>query len=174
MSTEIWKDILGYEGLYQVSNLGNVRSLDKFKEVNHKTIHFKYVVKGKILKYGIDKNGYFHVNLYKNKKPITTKIHKLVAIAFLNHVPNGYTIVVDHIDNDKTNNKLDNLQLISHRENISKNQKNKSSKYTGVYFCNTTKKWKSTIRINKVKVFIGSYETELEASNSYQNKLKEI
>jgi hypothetical protein len=96
-------------------------------------------------------------------------------MAFLNYMLDGTTrIVVDHIDNNPLNNCLSNLQLITHRENISKDRKNKSSKYTGVYFDSKTKKWISTIKNNREKINLGYFENEKEASEYYQNALKSI
>lgn len=114
---EIWKDIPNYEGYYQVSNLGNVRSIDRI--VNGRGIA-KIKLKGKIKKYIIDNVGYNTVGLSKKSKVNNYRIHVLVAIAFLNHKPNGHKTVVDHIDGNKQNNKLSNLQLISHRHNVIK------------------------------------------------------
>ena len=91
---EIWKEIKGYEG-YEVSNLGRVKSLKRKKE-----IFFLFVRDG---------GGYLQVVLCKNTKTKTKKVHKLVAIMFLNHKPSGYKLVVDHIDNNKLNNKTINI-----------------------------------------------------------------
>ena len=109
---ENWKDIKGYEGIYQVSDLGRVKSL-------------RY---GNILNPYINSTGYKVVNLSENTKRVTKKVHSLVAECFLNHTPNGYKLVVDHINNVKTDNSLNNLQIITHRENCSKDKKGYSSK----------------------------------------------
>lgn len=159
---EVWKYISGYEGLYQVSNLGNVKSFAKNK-------------KGKLMIPQIDGSGYLKVNLTKNKIGKPNRVHKLVAIAFLNHKPNGtMKIVVDHIDNNPLNNKLENLQLISQRENSTKNIKRGKSKYIGVYWHKQRSKWGARIMINKNYKSLGLFKTELEAHNAYQNKLSEI
>jgi hypothetical protein len=126
---EIWKDIPGYEGKYQVSNLGNVKSLERIVLRNGK---YPFLNKEKPLKYGFDGGGYFRVNLCKNGKAKNFLVHHLVARTFLNHKPCGHKLVIDHKNNIRTDNRLENLQLISHRENISKDQKNTSSNYTGV------------------------------------------
>jgi hypothetical protein len=152
---EIWKDIEGYKG-YQVSSIGRIRSLKFNKE--------------KILSPNIATNGYYMVGLYGEKYKTFT-IHSLVAIAFLGHKPDGYKIVVDHIDNNPLNNNINNLQLISNRENISK-QKAKTSKYTGVSWSKRKKKWISQITINRKTIKLGIFVNELEASEAYQNKLK--
>ena len=91
---EIWKDIEGYEGLYQVSNFGRVRSLKNGKV--------------RILKPLTNKNGYLRVQLYKNNSLKTIFIHRLVAMAF---IPNPNNLpMVNHKDEDKTNNIVSNLE----------------------------------------------------------------
>jgi hypothetical protein len=166
---EIWKDVKGYEGLYQVSNYGNVKSLPK-------KIGFGlgYLVPEKILKQAITSSGYFGVRLYINNKGKTFRIHQLVAIAFLNHIPCGHDIIVDHMDGNKQNNRLDNLQLITSRENLSKEKKNCSSKYTGVHWVTKNKKWRSQICINGKLKYLGLYTSEIEASKVYQKELETI
>lgn len=99
---EFWKDIKGYEGLYQVSNIGQVKSLRR----------------NKILKPAPDDKGYLTVGLHKNKKQKTFRIHRLVAEAFL---PNEEELPeVDHINRDRADNRVCNLQWISHIENLRK------------------------------------------------------
>jgi len=154
---EIFKDIPSYEGLYQVSNLGNVKSLNFRKEI--------------ILKPYVNIYGYYTVRLKKCSKGKTFTIHQLVAITFLNHKPNGHKIIVDHISNIKTDNSLENLQLITNRENTSKDKKNGSSKYIGVYFHKGNKKWVATIRVNGELKRLGAFTSEEEASEYYQNAL---
>ncbi len=98
---EIWKDIGGYEGLYQVSNYGNVRSIKKDP----------YVLKG-----DYQSNGYRRVYLWKDGGKENLLVHRLVALSFLPN-PNGYTDI-NHIDEDKANNRLENLQWCTHRYNM--------------------------------------------------------
>ena len=107
-------------------------------------------------------------------KPWTA--HQLVAITFLNHVPNGYTIVVDHIDHDPLNNKLSNLQLITQRENTVRGKKTKggSSEYVGVTWNKRGKKWQAQITHNGKLEYLGVRAFEYDAYVLYQNRLKEI
>ena len=162
---EIFKEIPGYNGLYQASNLGRIKSLSR-KVCNYRGCYFS---KERFLTQRISKN-YKSVRMKNGNK----SVHQLVAMAFLGHVPCGHKIVVDHINHDKLNNRLENLQLITNRENCSKDVKNKSSKYTGVSWDKARNKWVSQIKINGKTVPLGRYKCELVASIVYQKKLKEV
>ena len=102
---EIWKDIEGYEGLYQVSNLGRVKSLN-----------YKRSGREKILKPDKSKTGYLYLCLYKNNKRNHCRIHRLVANAFIEN-PNNYPYI-NHIDECKSNNNISNLEWCSPKYNI--------------------------------------------------------
>lgn len=105
---EIWKDINDYEELYQISNLGNIKSLNRVLKDNR-------VWKERIMKPVKDKDGYFCVNLYKNNKTKRFKVHRLVAQAF---IPNPDNLpCVNHKDEDKTNNNVENLEWCTHEYN---------------------------------------------------------
>ena len=156
---EIWKIIGGFES-YEVSNLGRIKSFKCNRE--------------KILKPCEDVHGYLHVSLHKDLKRKTKNIHKLVAIAFLGHNPCGHKLVVDHINNNKLDNNVENLQLITNRENAYKTQGKYSSKYKGVNFHKPNKKWRARIMINGKQTNIGLFNTEEEANEAYQNKLKTL
>ena len=158
MKIEIFKDIPGYEGIYEVSDLGNIKS-------KHSSNHI-------ILVNSISHRGYKKVNLSEKGVSKTYEVHKLIAMAFLNHKPNGNKLVVDHIDNNKLNNTLINLQVITHRDNCSKDIKNKTSKYTGVYLNKINNKWRASINVNKIKKHLGTFNTEYEAYLVYQKELK--
>ena len=157
---EEWEDILGYEGLYKVSNLGNIKSLKFQKE--------------KVLKLQTNTKGYFIVNLYKNKKMKSHQIHQLVAIAFLNHVPCKMELVINHINFDKKDNKVSNLEIVTNRENSNRKHLKSTSKYTGVSFEKDRNKWVAQIKVNGKRVLLGRFSNEIDASNAYQSKLKEI
>lgn len=112
MDKEIWKDVPGYEGLYQVSSKGRVRSMDRI--VSYKeTTQFK---KGKILLPMIAGANYLYVNLWKNNKRKYVSVHRLVALAFIPN-PKGLK-QVNHKDEDKTNNNVSNLEWCDAKYNI--------------------------------------------------------
>jgi hypothetical protein len=167
MKKEIWKDVVGYEGVYQVSDLGNVKSLDRIDYAVRKR-------NGRLLKLNPNSNGYLIVRLYLEGKGNTRLVHKLVAEAFLNHIPCGHKLVVDHIDNDKLNNQLTNLQLINQRQNTSKDKRGGSSKYVGVSFNKQSNKFVAHCMHNKKRIYLGYFKTELEASEAYNKYLKTI
>ena len=129
---EIWKDIKGYEGLYQVSNLGRIKSLSKFVNNNPKSSKFGYYTKERILKTSKSNNGYLIVHLFKNSKQYTIYIHRLVAITF---IPNSNNLLqVDHIDGNKQNNRIDNLEWVTPKENINRAwRKGLSKPHSGKY-----------------------------------------
>nr|DAV14644.1 MAG TPA: homing endonuclease [Caudoviricetes sp.] len=106
----IWKDIHGYEGLYQVSDTGYVKSLDRYQS-NHSTPQFR---KGEIKSLRKDTQGYLLLDLYKNGKGKTVRIHRLVAETFISNPLNKET--VNHKDGDKTNNCIENLEWSTSRE----------------------------------------------------------
>lgn len=108
---EVWKDVIGYEGLYQISNLGRIKRLDKLRIERRRT----YVVKEKIMKPNILITGYYYVNLYKNSKPKHKTIHRLVAQAFISNPENKPFI--NHKDGNKLNNCVYNLEWVTCGEN---------------------------------------------------------
>lgn len=169
MDGEIWKDIPNYEGVYQISNLGRCRSVDR--NVYYKDGRVRFF-KGRILCLRINPGGRYYVTLSSESKVKTFKIHKLVAMAFLNHTPCGYKEVVDHINNNPLDNRLENLCLTTQRHNASKDRKNKSSIYTGVSFCKTRNKWVAEIRIGSKRINLGAYNIEKDAHQAYVATLK--
>jgi len=108
MNKEIWKDINGYEGLYQISNLGRVKSLNKLKGKNTKT-------KEIIMNPSINKKGYKCIVLCKNSKQKHFRVHRLVAQSFIPNSENKK--IVNHIDCNKINNHESNLEWVTHKEN---------------------------------------------------------
>lgn len=116
MESEIWKDVVGYEGLYQVSNLGRVKSLDRNvigKDGRNTFFH------GKIIKPYLHKTGCLVLNLRNTKidnKHHLTKVHRIVAQAF---IPNPQNLpLINHKDENRTNNNVNNLEWCNHQYNV--------------------------------------------------------
>ena len=170
---EIWKDIPEYEGLYQVSNLGRVKSLPKEWIIGGGGVRRH---SGKILKSCSNSSGYLMVCLCKNSKCKNFWIHQLVAVIFLNHTPCGLKLVVDHINDNKLDNRVENLQIVTQRYNTCKTQGKYSSQYKGVcvYLYKGRKKWRAQIVINKKAKHLGYFTDEYEAHLAYQNALKQV
>jgi hypothetical protein len=156
---EIWKEVKGFED-YKVSNLGRVMSLKYGRDT--------------IRKLSPDGGGYLNCNLSIKGKQKTFHTHKLVAMAFLKHKPCGHNLVIDHINHDRQDNNVENLRITTNRGNCSNRKDKGSSQYVGVTWSNKSKKWTSHININGKLKYLGLFTNELEASNAYQEKLKEV
>jgi len=161
---EIWKDIEVYEGYYEVSNLGRVKSLAKTikRGSNHLTIQER------ILKQINNGNNYVRICLCKDglKK---FYVHRLVASAFIEK--KDHQDQVNHINKITNDNRVENLEWVSNRENCchSRLTRNHRSKYNGVIYSNDRKKWLSHIKIGDAIKFIGRFNTEKEAHNARVN-----
>ena len=120
MKKELWRDIKDYKDLYQGSNLGRVRSLDRWVKCPNGSVRF---YKGRILKPGTNKDGYLQIDLCKNNKSKTFRVNRLVAEAFLEipeelrHLKGTRYLQVNHKDEDKTNNNVENLEWCSAKYN---------------------------------------------------------
>lgn len=112
IAMELWRSIPGYEGLYEVSDIGNVRSIDR---MIFRSKGKPFIKKGKVLRAGTDTNGYYYVSLYKHGIPRHESVHRLVAISFLDN-PNKYPIV-NHINEDKKDNRPCNLEWCTEKYN---------------------------------------------------------
>lgn len=153
---EIWKDIANYEGIYQVSNLGNIRSVDRvvfFKDGR------KRFYKGKIRPLTFNKKrGYFYVSFKLKGCTKTFSIHSLVFKAFNECDSN---LVIDHIDNDRKNNKLCNLQQITQRHNLTKDKKTPNYCFISKY-----NKYMAYMWVNGKNNHIGYFNTEEEVKEA--------
>lgn len=127
MTEEIWRPVVGYEGLYEVSSYGRVRSVDRYV----KACYEKYRLhKGKILSPGKDKDGYLFVVLSCNGKHKTITIHRLVSQAF---IPNPDDLpIINHKDEVKTNNSVDNLEWCTAKYNANYGTRNIRVKETAI------------------------------------------
>ena len=171
---EVWKDIKGYEGLYQVSNLGRVRSLDR--EVKCRTSSSGVSKrKGYILKPGIASNGYLMVALYNNKVQKCRTMHSLIAEAF---IPNPDMLpCVNHKNGNRTDNRLENLEWVTYSEN----------NYHAVRKLGRTSPWKGkfgkdnphskpVIQLSKDGKIIAEYESAKDAArklNTSQGRISD-
>lgn len=117
---EIWKDIEGYEGLYQVSNLGRVKSLER---TIVRSDGQKRFLPEKILSCSLDDRGYVRAKMCRNNKHISKRVHRLVAETFIDNPDNK--IEVNHKDGIKTNNKISNLEWATGYENLKHAHRNK-------------------------------------------------
>ena len=159
---EIFKEIPGFDGKYEVSNYGNVKN----------------VKRNRMLSPSMGIGGYLRVDLTTGKDTHKNfRVHTLVAMAFLEHTQQGLAMTVDHIDFDKINNHVDNLQLISLRDNSIRtalNNKSKTSKYLGVHYCLQKKKFVARIIKDGKKHYLGSFKKEQDAAKAYQKMELEL
>ena len=161
---EEFRDIPDYEGLYQVSDLGRVKSLSKFVERTNGVIENR---SDRLLRQINNGKDYLSVELYNGKK-CRKYVHRLVLLTF----ETDSKLIVDHKNHIRLDNRFGNLQYLTQRLNTSssKNKHVPNSKYVGVVkTTNKFKKWGAYIRINQKKYYLGGYETEVEASNVYQD-----
>ena len=161
---EIWKDIKGYEGLYQVSNLGRVKSL-KFLS----NVHKKYYDREKILKTGKDIRGYDVVILCRNGVQKGFKVHRLVAEAF---IPNPNDLPqVNHIDENKENNCVSNLEFCTNKYNSGYGTRNERISKT---MTNNSKISKKVNQYDKQGNFIKEWVSLQEAGRQTKINVRNI
>lgn len=138
-----WKDIEGYEGLYEICEDGRIK--------NKKS--------GELLNGTKSNNGYIRISLSKCSKSKKIYKHRLLAIAFIEKVDGKN--VVNHINGLKDDNRLENLEWTSIRENTSHGFIGKgSSKYNGVAWHKATNKWRGRLLINNINYWLGTYNSE--------------
>jgi hypothetical protein len=163
MGEEKWLPVVGFEGLYEISDLGRVKSL-------------RYKGKNEIgyLTPTLMKNGYLVVMLSGKNKRVLKYVHHLVAESFMGHIKKSRMIVINHRNLIKTDNRLDNFNIITQRDNSDQRHLPSSSNYVGVSWNKKLNKWISKINIKSKKIYLGAFDLEIEAHNAYQEKLKEI
>lgn len=146
MSPETWKDIKGYESLYKVSNFGRVKSLVRKDSLGRN-------IGSKILKSSYDKYGYKIVSLYKNHKKTTLKVHRLVAKSF---IPNPYDLPqINHKDEDRANNKVNNLEWCTAKYNSNYGNRTKNNIANNNYYSDARKKSLANTHENNKKPIYG-------------------
>ena len=159
---EIWKDVIGYEGLYKISNFGKIKSIGSYGIGKRKN--------DIMLNTSISKSHiYAKVLLSKNFKRKTLLVHRIVAQAFIKNPEN--LPCVDHISGDKTNNSCLNLRWCTHRQNNSYDNRDRHKKCKLLGASVDGKSFKSTICFESRTYHIGQYKTEQEASDAYHKAL---
>ena len=165
MKNEIWKDVVGYEGRYQVSSMGRVKSLER-KNCLGRT------VKERILKSRTNRYGYMEVNLCADGKRKMLKVHRLVCQAFHDNPDNKPE--VNHVNEDKTDNRACNLEWSTRRENINHGTRNERvakalSKPVGQYTLDgdLVKAWQSANEVERQTGF-GKGNISLAANGKFK------
>lgn len=168
---EVWKDVPEYEGFYQVSDMGNVRSVDR---TTCKSDGARAFFKGVDITQSKGRGKYVYVELNRIGMAKKFYVHALVAMAFLEYSTWGVDSVIDHIDGDRHNNVLSNLRIISARENVADGYRRKGTQsgITGAY--NDRGRWMSTIYVDGKCIRLGSFGTKEEAGNAYKTALTEV
>jgi hypothetical protein len=165
--TEEWKDIVGYEGIYQVSNKGRVRTF------RHKDgfVGFKITDEPKIMSLISHGNGYLYVSLMNNDVRKNHYVHRLVAEAFIGNIPKGH--VINHLDYDKSNNSSDNLEIVSQKENVHyslANMKKPKKRVGDYYIVDRGGRYEVTVKLK----YIGTYKTIEEARKVRDEYINQI
>jgi len=163
-------DIKGYEWLYKINKRGEILSCEKIRPLSFGKPR---VYKEKLLKARVWGNGYRAVVLYKEKKAKVHTIHRLLATHYIDNENNKP--YVNHIDGDRLNNKLENLEWVTPKENSLKtNFSRGSSKYRGVSLNKQTEKWCAFIQIDGKNKNLGSFDNEKDAYEVYIKKREEV
>lgn len=170
MKKEIWKGVKGYERKYQVSNRGRVKSL---RRLIIRCDGGRFWLRERILKPGIDYNGRYMVGLNDCDRHRGTAVSRLVYEAFKGELISG--LVIDHIDNNRSNNHISNLQQITQQENCLKDQWRRKDFKNYIHINKTrNKKWSASMRINGTQTYIGifrhKYLAEMACDSIIKNK----
>lgn len=146
MNEEIWRDVLNFEGYYQVSNLGRVRSVDRF--VNYKKgFNSKALKKGRLLSPKISNKGYLHLTLMKEGKNYYKSVHRLVAEAF---IPNPNNLpYINHINENKIDDRVENLEWCTPKHNVEVYHESRIKIYQYDLKGNFIKTWNSITKAAK-------------------------
>lgn len=174
---EIWKDVVGYEGLYQVSNLGRVKSVARYIDRHAKHVIHKKYIKEKILKQCNNAAGYPCVNLCNKGIHKTSRVHRLVAIAFIPNPENKEQI--NHKDGNRANPNVNNLEWVTNTENQIHSWKylNRVNPHKGKKFSEETKRkmklhWKTHLNARAKKVYCVELNKYFNSVNDACRELK--
>lgn len=157
MSKEWWKQVPGYEGLYMVSDRGRVKSLDRYVKHWRGGLSLK---PGRILKPGKDRCGYLHVILCNDGKNTKHLVHRLVAMAF---IPNPKNLPeVNHKNEDKTDNRVENLEWVSHKYNSNHGTRNERISST----MTNGKQSKTVLQFTSEGEFVREWQSTMECGRN--------
>jgi len=164
---ELWEDIPSYEGFYQASNMGRVRSIDRVVPIQRGAT--KRSIKGYVLKPYLRK-GYLVVDLHSGSRESrkATSAHTIIWRTFNGQVP--HPLQIDHKNEDKTDNRLSNLQLLSNRDNCIKGRLKYRDLPTGAYWREDTHKYYSRIQINGKDKYLGMFNCPTAAHLAYEKE----
>lgn len=167
---EEWRDIPNFEGYYQASSFGKIKSLSRLVSKGRgRKMNFR--ISERILVTAYDVSGYPQVALCKDGLRKLVKVHQVIAITFLNHTPCGFDVVVDHKNTIKSDNRVINLQLITSRLNISKDRCTLSGA-TGVSL--RPHGALAYITVDGQRYYLGSFSTKEAAASAYERAVSEI
>lgn len=168
---EEWRDVAGYEGIYKISNMGRVKSAARLISNGS----WDRMQTERILKHTVDDGCYPRVCLCNGISKRSVRVHQVVAIAFLNHTPDGHKLEVDHINGIKTDPRAVNLRIVTNRFNCTlgarKNKDRLTSQYPGVSWQRCDNRWKSEIKLDGKPKYLGLFRNELDAAEAYQSAL---
>lgn len=158
---EEWRDVKGWEGYYKVSNLGRIMSYDK--KVKARGVGYR-VIKGRILKPTPNLNGYLYISLHNKNRGIKTYVHKIVAMTFIPN-PNGLS-EINHKDENKQNNCVDNLEWCTHAYNMNYGTANYRR---GLKFRNNKIYSKPVVQFSLEGNYLNEYPSASEATRQVGN-----
>jgi hypothetical protein len=169
-SREIWKSVSNYEGLYEISNFGRVKSLSRMVERKSGRL---LPIRERILRSSMTAGGYLHVVLSKNDIRETFLVHQLVWVHFGDGEKSNFKEHIDHKDADKCNNHIGNLQRLSARMNTNKAYKqNGKDLPSGVSYHKPLQKYRAQAKVNGVNKHLGYFDTVEDAQLAYLSAIR--
>lgn len=150
-------DVLNYEGLYKISDIGEIWRVPRLDHLGRR-------ISARKVKLAHHNKGYLDVSLFKDGKRTHHLVHRLVLQSFIGDCE----LLVDHINGNKQDNRLENLEYVTCRENIRRgfSRKKTSSKYRNVSWSRSQKRWIANIRVCGKLIHLGSFIDEKEAFHS--------
>lgn len=166
LEAEIWKPVPGYEGLYEASDQGRVRSLDVRVPMRWGATRIR---RGRILRHNITQTGYPSVMLSKSSQQLRVTVHRIVAVAF-GLVDGGDDAEIDHINRDRADPRLVNLRRATSSQNKrvapTAGRRKRADALRGAYL-KPSGRWQALVSEEGRQTYLGSFQTELEAHRRY-------